>query len=84
MAMTIEALEPGKASGSRAITYLFRPRYVSVMLIDLTEAAARLGISEHYVRALTAKGGTSALRVSGRWVIDDDDVSLWPWRQAAL
>jgi excisionase family DNA binding protein len=45
---------------------------MSVMVIDVGEAARRLGVSERRVRDLIAAGDLAAVRVSGRYAIAED------------
>lgn len=47
------------------------------MLLSPAEAALRLKISERRVRALLEEGRISGQRVSGRWVIDESNVSRY-------
>lgn len=47
------------------------------MVISSAEAARRLNVSERRVRALLEEGRIPAQRVSGRWVIDESDVSRY-------
>ncbi|WP_211882001.1 helix-turn-helix domain-containing protein [Pseudarthrobacter albicanus] len=47
------------------------------MVLSPAEAALRLKISERRVRALLEEGRIPAQRVSGRWVIQDADVSRY-------
>jgi excisionase family DNA binding protein len=47
------------------------------MALSAAEAAQRLKISERRVRALLEEGRIPAQRVSGRWVIDESDVSRY-------
>lgn len=47
------------------------------MALNPAEAAQRLKISERRVRTLLREGRIPAQRVSGRWVIDESDVSRY-------
>lgn len=68
-------LEPGMLTTTVFVTKIFAKRYNYVMLIGTSEAAKRLKISERRLRALLDDGRIPALRVSGRWVIDTDDLA---------
>lgn len=49
--------------------------------LGVSQAAARLGLSEQRVRALLSSGGLAGAKVAGRWFVDPISVERWQPRR---
>jgi excisionase family DNA binding protein len=56
------------------LTLIFVEQKMSVMAVDVLEAARRLRVSPERVRQLIAAGDLAATRIAGRHVLDEDTV----------